>query len=86
VNGKKIRECSLISSWRWMTLIKRERGFDETSLQKEFAKEGIQAEVVADGSAKFLLLSEGRDKIKLRYFVILHKRNGEHIVLQYALR
>ncbi len=67
-------------------VIKRERGFDETSLQKEFAKEGIQAEVVADGSAKFLLLSEGRDKIKLRYFVILHKRNGEHIVLQYALR
>lgn len=66
-------------------VIKRERGFDETSLQKEFAKEGIRAEVATDGDAKFLLLSDGKGRIRLRYFVILHKRNGEHIVLQYNL-
>jgi hypothetical protein len=67
-------------------VIKRERGFDETWLQREFAKEGLQTEVVVDDSAKFLLLAEGESKIKVRYFVILHKRNGEHIVLQYNLR
>lgn len=67
-------------------VIKRERGFDETWLQKEFAKDGLQTEVVVDGDAKFLLLSEGKGRIKLRYFVVLHKRNGEHIVLQYDLR
>ncbi len=67
-------------------VIKRERGLDETSLQKEFAKEGIQAEVVVDGDAKSFLLSEGKNKLRLRYFVILHKRNGEHIVLQYNLQ
>ncbi len=66
-------------------VIKRERGFDEVWLQREFAKEGLQTEVVVDAGTKFLLLSEGESKIKLRYFVILHKRNGEHIVLQYDL-
>jgi hypothetical protein len=67
-------------------VIKRERGFDEISLQKEFVKEGIQAEVAADDGTRFLLLLDGQSEIKLRYFMILHKRNGEHIVLQYSLR
>lgn len=67
-------------------VIKRETGFDELWLQREFAKEGLQVEVVVNGDSKFFQLSEGRGKIKLRYFVILHKRNGEHIVLQYTLR
>jgi hypothetical protein len=67
-------------------VIKRERGFDETWLQKEFTKEGIHTEVVVDDGAKFLLLSDGKSRLRLRYFVILHKRNGEHIVLQYHLR
>ena len=67
-------------------VVKRERGLDESWLQKEFAKEGIQTELAVDGGAKFLLLSDGKGKTKLRYFVILHKRNGEHIVLQYKLR
>lgn len=67
-------------------VIKRERGFDEAWLQREFTKEGLQTEVVVDDGAKFLLFSEGKSKVKLRYFVILHKRNGEHIVLQYTLR
>lgn len=67
-------------------VIKRERGFDETWLQNEFAKEGFRTEIVVDDGTTFLVLREGRSKIRLRYFVILHKRNGEHLVLQYKLR
>jgi len=67
-------------------VIKRESGLDEKWLQREFARDGFQTKIADSDSGKFLVLSEGRSEFKLRYFVILHKRNGEHIVLQYNLR
>ncbi len=70
-------------------VIKREHNFNETWLHREFAKEGILTQVVTEDDKKFLLLGGvGRDRrtIKLCYFVITHRSNGEHIVVQYALR
>ncbi len=67
-------------------VIKREAGFDKNWLQREFGKEGLEAKVVRSDGAESIALSMGRNELKLRYFAILHKRNGEHIVLQYNLR
>ncbi len=67
-------------------VIKRESGFDDRWLQREFEKEGVKVEVVQRGDEKILLLRGHKNELELRYFVILHKRNGEHIVLQHRLR
>lgn len=66
-------------------VIKRESGYDETWLQKEFAKEGYETQVWREDEQTFILLGDGRNKTRLRYTVITHKRNGEHIVLQHSL-
>lgn len=66
-------------------VIKRESGFDETWLQKEFAKEGYETQVWRENEQTFILLDDGRHKTRLHYTVITHRRNGEHIVLQYSL-
>lgn len=67
-------------------VIKRENNFDERWLQREFAKEGYETQVWHENEQTFVLLDQGINRVKLRYLVISHKRNGEHIVLQYSLR
>ncbi|MCX7839560.1 MAG: hypothetical protein N2559_08925 [Anaerolineae bacterium] len=67
-------------------VIKRENGCDEVWLQREFVKEGYKTRVLHENGQTFILLDDGRNKIRLLYTIISHKRNGEHIVLQYSLR
>ncbi len=65
-------------------VLKRETGFNEQWLQRELVKEGFQNKIVRDDDVRLVFSSEN-NQVELRYFVILHKRNGEHIVLQYEL-
>lgn len=67
-------------------VIRREKEYDEKWIRREFAKEGYETQVLYEDGQAFILLDDGEHKIKLRYMSIGHKRNGEHIVLQYDLR
>ncbi len=67
-------------------VIKRESKFDDKWLQREFEREGAKVQVVRQGGEKVFLLRTDEDELEIRYLVILHKRNGEHIVLQYNLQ
>ncbi len=66
-------------------VIKRESEFDERWLQREFGKDGVKVRIAQQAGEKILLLGNDESKIELHCFTILHKRNGEHLVLQYKL-
>lgn len=68
-------------------ILKREPGYDEQWLVREMKRDGIaDARIVQSDSNKFIVLTSGDADLQLHYLVITHKRNGEHIVLQYDLK
>jgi hypothetical protein len=72
------RTCNMI--------LKRETGYDERWLAREMRRDGwADTRIDQQGSEKFLVLKDRGVELRLRYLVITHKRNGEHIVLQYRL-
>jgi len=67
-------------------ILKREPGFDEDWLACEMERDGIkEIRVEKRDSEKFILVRKDDIELQMRYLVITHKRNGEHIVLQYEL-
>jgi hypothetical protein len=64
-------------------IVKAEWEDDTEWVESSFAGEEIPAQAHADGSI-FVQLLRGHP-ISLRYFRILHKLNGEHLVVQYCL-
>lgn len=66
-------------------IFKRESGYDDEWLQTELRREGFADARVLKTEESIVLTVDGVP-LRFRYFTILHKRNGEHIVLQYNLR
>ncbi len=68
-------------------ILKRETGYDENWLAREFRREGFDAvRIEQSGATRFLALSHRDQELHLRFLTITHKRNGEHLVLQYGLK
>jgi|GEM_PF-459990 len=67
-------------------ILKREPGYDEQWLTQEMKRDGIEnVHIVHSSTDTFIVLQSDNLEYQLRYRVITHKRNGEHIVLQYGL-
>jgi len=66
-------------------IIKRERAFDLDWFVQEFAKENIAARASQKGAQESLNVESEKGKISLRFLTIMHRRNGEHLVLQFQL-
>jgi hypothetical protein len=66
-------------------ILKREANYDEQWVRQELIKEGFADVRVEKGESTKISLTSNGVALQLRYFVIKHKRNGEHIVLQYKL-
>lgn len=68
-------------------ILKRESDYDENWLVREIRKEDYaDVRLQQSGTDKLIVLVDKGIEIRLRYLTITHKRNGEHIVLQYNLR
>jgi DNA-binding PadR family transcriptional regulator len=66
--------------------LKREPNFDEHWLAQEMERDGLaNPRIDRQGSKKYIALTDQGRELRLRYLVITHKRNGEHIVLQNEL-
>ena len=66
-------------------ILKRETGFDEQWLAREMRQDGLDVRIDQKVPEKILVLTSRGVELRLGYLVVTHKRNGEHIVLQYKL-
>ncbi|CAG0992710.1 hypothetical protein ANRL3_02887 [Anaerolineae bacterium] len=66
-------------------VLKREQGYDEHWVRQELLKEGFADVHVEKNENTRIILKSNDASLQLCYLVIKHKRNGEHIVLQYEL-
>lgn len=67
-------------------ILKRESDYDESWLIREMHREGFErVHLQPSGTEKVIALMDRDTEIHLHYLTITHKRNGEHIVLQYKL-
>ena len=65
-------------------IFKREAGYEDKWLQAELRREGFADARVLKTEESITLTVDGVPS-RFRHFVILHKRNGEHLVLQFQL-
>lgn len=66
-------------------VIKKEEYMNLNWLVQEFAREKISVQVEIDGQKQFILLDIDNQLLRLQILTILHKRNGELLVLQMML-
>jgi len=67
-------------------ILKREADFDERWLLREMERDGLEnARIVRQGPEKLVILTSHNVEMRMQFLIITHKRNGEHIVLQYRL-
>lgn len=65
-------------------VVKRESGYDEHWVVREFVKDGLEsARVIRRGPEVSVVLTVNSGELEFRYLIITHKRNGDHLVLQY---
>ena len=81
-----LHNYSEIPSRTFNLVLKREPNFDEHWLAQEMERDGLaNPRIDRQGSKKYIALTDQGRELRLRYLVITHKRNGEHIVLQNEL-
>ncbi|MBM4078012.1 MAG: hypothetical protein FJ267_20475 [Planctomycetes bacterium] len=67
-------------------ILKRKPGYDEHWIIGELEQDGlVDSRTEQQDAEQFIVVSAKNTELRLRYLVITHKRNGEHIVLQYKL-